>query len=69
MHVSPLLFGLKILQCRSTLPASKISTNCIRSVTIEGFRSLRHIQKLELPQLTLLIRANGANKSTFDSIL
>lgn len=47
-----------------TLPASKSQHNRIRSVTIEGFRSLRHIQKLELPQLTLLIGANGAGKST-----
>ena len=36
----------------------------IQSVTIEGFRSLRHIDKLELPQLTVLIGANGAGKST-----
>lgn len=36
----------------------------ITSVTIEGFRSLRHIENLELPQLTVLIGANGAGKST-----
>lgn len=36
----------------------------IKSVTIEGFRSLRHIENLELPQLTVLIGANGAGKST-----
>lgn len=36
----------------------------IHSVTIEGFRSLRSIQKLELPPLTVLIGANGAGKST-----
>lgn len=36
----------------------------IQSVTIEGFRSLRHIDRLELPQLTVLIGANGAGKST-----
>lgn len=36
----------------------------IKSVTIEGFRSLRSIQKLELPQLAVLIGANGAGKST-----
>lgn len=36
----------------------------IQSVTIEGFRSLRSIQKLELPLLTVLIGANGAGKST-----
>jgi predicted ATPase len=33
-------------------------------VTIEGFRSLRHIERLELPQLTVLIGANGSGKST-----
>lgn len=38
-------------------------TNRIRSITIEGFRSLREIQNLELPQLTVLIGANGAGKS------
>lgn len=38
-------------------------TNRIRSVTIEGFRSLKNIQSLELPQLTVLIGANGAGKS------
>ena len=42
-------------------PPSK--SNRIRSVTIEGFRSLRNIQSLELPQLTVLIGANGAGKS------
>jgi len=36
----------------------------IQSVTIEGFRSLRSIQALELPPLTVLIGANGAGKST-----
>jgi len=35
----------------------------IRSVTIQGFRSLKNIQSLELPQLTVLIGANGAGKS------
>lgn len=39
-------------------------TNRIRSVTIEGFRSLKNIQNLELPQLTVLIGVNGAGKST-----
>jgi predicted ATPase len=39
-------------------------TNRIRSVTIEGFRSLNNIQNLELPQLTVLIGANGAGKSS-----
>ena len=36
----------------------------IKSVTIEGFRSLRSIQNLELPQLAVLIGGNGAGKST-----
>lgn len=35
----------------------------VKSVTIEGFRSLRSIQNLELPQLTVLIGGNGAGKS------
>lgn len=43
---------------KSTVPAR------IKSVTIEGFRSLRSIQNLEFPQLTVLIGANGAGKST-----
>jgi predicted ATPase len=37
----------------------------IRSVSIEGFRSLAKIEHLELPQLTVLIGANGAGKSNF----
>lgn len=45
-------------------PAPAVKANRIRSVTIEGFRSLRSIQKLELPLLTVLIGANGAGKST-----
>lgn len=36
----------------------------IKSVTIEGFRGLKSIQNLELPQLTVLIGANGTGKST-----
>jgi len=36
----------------------------IRSVSIEGFRSLKMIKNLELPQLTVLIGANGAGKSS-----
>lgn len=35
----------------------------IRTVTITGFRSLANIQNLELPQLAVLIGANGAGKS------
>ncbi len=37
----------------------------IKSVSIEGFRSLAKVQNLELPQLTVLIGANGAGKSNF----
>lgn len=36
----------------------------ISSLSIEGFRSLRKIENLELPQLTVLIGGNGAGKST-----
>ena len=36
----------------------------IKSITIEGFRSLRSIQNLELPRLSVLIGANGAGNST-----
>lgn len=45
-----------------TAPSNK--TNRIRSVTIEGFRSLKNIQNVECPPLTVLIGANGAGKST-----
>lgn len=37
----------------------------IAEVSIKGFRSLKHIEKLELPQLTVLIGANGVGKSGF----
>jgi len=37
----------------------------ITEVSIEGFRSLKHIEKLQLPQLTVLIGANGVGKSSF----
>ncbi|MTW21479.1 AAA family ATPase [Allochromatium palmeri] len=46
----------------ATTPPAR--TNRIRSVTIEGFRSLKNIRNLELPPLTVLIGANGAGKST-----
>lgn len=36
----------------------------IHSITIEGFRSLKSVQNLVLPPLTVLIGANGAGKST-----
>lgn len=51
-------FGTFDMQQRQPEPAR------IKSVTIEGFRSLRNIQNLELPQLTVLIGANGTGKST-----
>ncbi|MCI2009003.1 MAG: AAA family ATPase, partial [Acetobacter peroxydans] len=44
--------------------STALKTSRIHSVTIEGFRSLRHIQNLELPQMAVLIGANGAGKST-----
>jgi predicted ATPase len=37
----------------------------IAEVSIEGFRSLKRIDKLQLPQLTVLIGANGVGKSSF----
>jgi predicted ATPase len=37
----------------------------IKSVSIQGFRSLANIDNLELPQLTVLIGANGSGKSNF----
>ncbi|QFY44605.1 AAA family ATPase [Candidatus Methylospira mobilis] len=37
----------------------------IKSISIEGFRSLAKIEQLELPQLTVLIGSNGAGKSNF----
>ena len=37
----------------------------ITEVSIEGFRSLKHIEKLQLSQLSVLIGANGAGKSNF----
>jgi predicted ATPase len=37
----------------------------IKKVSIQGFRSLANIDNLELPQLTVLIGANGSGKSNF----
>jgi predicted ATPase len=37
----------------------------ITEISIEGFRSLKRIEKLSIPQLTVLIGANGAGKSSF----
>lgn len=45
-------------------PAAKLQGR-IAQVSIRGFRSLRAIESLELPQLTVLIGANGAGKSNF----
>ncbi|MCI1004966.1 AAA family ATPase [Herbaspirillum sp. C7C8] len=47
-----------------TVPHPPRKTSRIRSITIEGFRSLNNIEHLELPPLTVLIGANGAGKST-----
>jgi predicted ATPase len=51
-------FGTPMAYQREREPAR------IKSITIEGFRSLKNIQNLELPPLTVLIGANGAGKST-----
>ncbi|MDR2364854.1 MAG: AAA family ATPase, partial [Zoogloeaceae bacterium] len=45
-------------------PTIKHAPARIRSVSIEGFRSLRDIQHLELPRLAVLIGANGSGKSS-----
>jgi predicted ATPase len=37
----------------------------ITEVSIHGFRSLKSIEKLSIPQLTVLIGANGVGKSSF----
>lgn len=37
----------------------------ITEVSIEGFRSLKRIERLQIPQLTVLIGANGVGKSSF----
>lgn len=37
----------------------------ISEVSIQGFRSLKSIESLQLPQLTVLIGANGVGKSSF----
>jgi len=34
----------------------------IIEVSVEGFRSLQRIEKLQIPRLTVLIDANGAGK-------
>jgi len=37
----------------------------ISEISIRGFRSLKDIERLQLPQLTVLIGANGVGKSSF----
>ncbi|MBD3266652.1 AAA family ATPase [bacterium] len=45
-----------------------MSTNRnIDSLTIKGFKSIRHLEKLKLNRLNVLIGANGAGKSNFVS--
>ncbi|GAB5490572.1 MAG: AAA family ATPase [Phototrophicaceae bacterium] len=39
----------------------------IKYLTIEGFQSIKHLEKLELHSLNILIGANGAGKSNFVS--
>lgn len=46
----------------STTPKGRLQGR-IQRVSIEGFRSLAKVQDLNLPQLTVLIGANGAGKS------
>lgn len=41
----------------------------ITRLRIQGFRSLAHVDSLELPQMALLIGANGAGKSNFIKML
>jgi predicted ATPase len=47
-----------------TVPTARLQGR-IQRVSIEGFRSLAKIENLALPQLTVLIGANGAGKSNF----
>jgi predicted ATPase len=47
-----------------TAPIARLQGR-IQRVSIEGFRSLAKIEDLALPQLTVLIGANGAGKSNF----
>lgn len=44
---------------------SPVTFSRIGRVSIEGFRSLKKIERLELPQLAVLIGANGVGKSSF----
>jgi predicted ATPase len=47
-------------------PVNK-QNNPITKLTIEGFKSLRHVEDLELKNLNILIGSNGAGKSNFVS--
>lgn len=40
-------------------------TNPVKSLTIEGFRSIAQLPKMSLPDRTILVGANGAGKSNF----
>lgn len=44
-------------------PPEPAAASHIKSVTIEGFRSIKSLSKLELPQLCVLIGGNGTGKS------
>jgi len=55
------MFSMEVAKMSSMTPLDR--TKRIRSVSIQGFRSLKSIANLELPQLTVLIGANGAGKS------
>ena len=51
---------------KTRTPPNKITMpSRIKNVSIAGFRSLAMIEHLELPQLAVLIGANGAGKSNF----
>ena len=41
--------------------------NPISHLTIKGFKSIRHLEKLRLSSLNILIGANGVGKSNFVS--
>ena len=41
--------------------------NPINQLTIKGFKSIRHMNKLKLHNLNILIGANGVGKSNFVS--
>ncbi|BCU08297.1 AAA family ATPase [Allochromatium tepidum] len=47
----------------SPTPPAPAAANRIKTVTIEGFRSIKNVARLELPQLGVLIGGNGTGKS------